>query len=407
VSRVFEKGGGRMRTKLSLILLPIVALLYACDGGTPSLTGDGSNDGNDGDGVIVGGGTGAGSGEGAEGPGEDPALAERQVDYNEALRTVSLKLNRRLPTLTQIRKVQNASSPKAAYEEEVDAMLADPQFSARMVKFWRDTMRMGGGDIDSAAVLAARTVTEGKPLTDIFTASSNNCPTYDGATMTFADGECNNGAPAQAGVLTNPATMKQFYGNMAFRRVRWVQETFMCTKMPAEVSANPSLKDGKDYTSPWPFESVATAPINFQDTQSVVCANCHTTLNHVAPLFANFDADGQYQSSIQVMTPIAPTPVTTEMSHWLQPGETTHWRFDQEVADLPSLGQVLAEDPDVSECMVARMWNFAMSKEDIVADLATVPYGVIEPYVDEYDSNGQDLKQVIRAIVTSDDFVSF
>ena len=48
-----------------------------------------------------------------------------------------------------------------------------------------------------------------------------------------------------------------------------------------------------------------------------------------------------------------------------------------------------------------------MSKEDIVTDLATVPYGVISPYVDEYDSNGQDMKQVIRSIVTSEDFVSF
>ncbi len=394
-----------MRTKLTLLILPVAMLLGACgEGGTPSLTGDGDGQA-DGDGPSSG--VGAGSGEGGSDPGVDAALAAREVDYNEALRTVSLKLIRRLPTLTQIRKVKDATDPRTAYEAEVDAMLADPAFNARMVKFWRDTMRMGGGDIDSAPVLAARTVAEGRPMTEIFTASSNNCPTFDGATNTFADGECNNGAPGQAGVLTTPAMQKQFYGNMAFRRVRWVQETFMCSKMPAETSAAPVLKDGKDYTSPWDFDSISGTPINFKDTQSVVCANCHTTMNHVAPLFANFDADGMWQNSIQVMTPLAPEPVTTELSHWLPAGQNTAWRFGQEVADLPALGQVLAEDPDVSECLVARMWNFAMSKEDIVTDLATVPYGVISPYVDEYDSNGQDMKQVIRSIVTSEDFVSF
>jgi len=152
---------------------------------------------------------------------------------------------------------------------------------------------------------------------------------------------------------------------------------------------------------------VATQPINFQDTQSVLCANCHTTLNHVAPLFANFDANGMWQDTIQVMTPIAPTPVTTELSHWLQPGEVTAWRHGEEVSDLAELGQVIADDPAVSECVVARFWNYAMSKEDIVADLATVPFGVVEKRVNQYDANGQDLKAVLRDMFLSDDFVSF
>ena len=47
-------------------------------------------------------------------------------------------------------------------------------------------------------------------------------------------------SPASAGVLTDPAVMRQFYSNMAFRRVRWVQETFACTKFPAEVSTEPT-----------------------------------------------------------------------------------------------------------------------------------------------------------------------
>jgi hypothetical protein len=67
----------------------------------------------------------------------------------------------------------------------------------------------------------------------------------------------------------------------------------------------------------------------------------------------------------------------------------------------------MAQDPDVAECAVARMYNFAMSKEDIVSDLATVPVEVIQPYIDEFNGNGMNLKVTLRAILVSDDFVRF
>ena len=175
--------------------------------------------------------------------------------------------------------------------------------------------------------------------------------------------------------------------------------------MPSRVAMNTWARPSVCATAM--TESISSTPINFLDTQSVVCANCHETLNRAAPLFANFDIDGMWQGGISVQTPLAPEPVTTELSHWLPPGTATAWRADAEVADLAQLGQVLAEDPQVTECVVARVWNFAMSKEDIVTDLATVPFGVVEPHVTKYDTNGQDLKAVLRDIFMSEDFVSF
>ncbi|MEZ4293552.1 MAG: DUF1549 domain-containing protein [Polyangiaceae bacterium] len=339
-------------------------------------------------------------------------LDERVKDYSEALRTASIKIVRALPTLEQIKKVQNAPDPKRAYEEEIDKMLEDGRFTDRMIKFWRDTMRLAGGAADgkpsrnTAPNLAARITVEGKPFTDLFTQGSNNCPEYDGNTKTFTDGECNSGAPVEAGVLTNPGMNYQFYGSMAFRRVRWLQEVFVCTKFPAEYSDKPVSKGGADYISPWAFESIATEPIDFQDTQSVVCANCHTSINHIAPLFGNFDQNGKWQNGISVMTPTA-TPVTTEISHWLKPGETTAWRFGEPVADLAELGQAVASDPDVGECAVSRLYNFAMSKEDIVNDLATVPYEVLDEYMITYYQNGLNLKATLASIFKSADFVRF
>jgi len=339
-------------------------------------------------------------------------LDERLKDYNEALRTASIKLVRTLPTLAQIKKVQKAADPRRAYEEELDDMLEDPRFTERMIKFWKDAMRMSGGaeggnpSRNTAPNLAARITVEGRPFSDLFTSPSNNCPEYDGTNKVFTDGECGGGAPVEAGVLTNPGVHYQFYGSMAFRRVRWLQEVFVCTKFPAEYSDKPEVKNGVDYVSPWPFESIATAPIDFQDTKSVVCANCHTTLNHLAPLFGNFDEKGQWQNGISVMTPTL-VPETTALSHWLQPGETTSWRFGEPVADLGQLGEAVASDPDVNECVVARLYNLAMSKEDIVNDLATVPYEVLDEYMITYYQNGMNLKATLRAIFTSADFVRY
>jgi hypothetical protein len=285
-------------------------------------------------------------------------------------------------------------------------MIESADFDARMVKFWRDTMRLGGDDLDTAPVFAAQLMAESRDFTELFTATTGNCPTFDAAAGSFAAGDCANDTPQHAGVLTNPAVQRQFYGNMAFRRVRWVQEIFYCGAFPAEVTESPTQVDGKDYSAPWPFDAIATSPINFQDTSSVVCANCHATMNRVAPLFANFNEEGMWMDSIQVQTPLAPEPVTTELSHWLNPGVNTAWRFGVEVSSLPELGAAIAADPMVAECLVARMWNFALSKEDIVTDRATVPYEVIDPFVYEFEKS-YDLKDTLRRIMRSEDFVSF
>src|SRR5262245_17653772 len=50
------------------------------------------------------------------GGGPKTVLDDRVVDNSEALRTASLKLVSRLPTLEQIRRVAGASNPQTAYE---------------------------------------------------------------------------------------------------------------------------------------------------------------------------------------------------------------------------------------------------------------------------------------------------
>jgi len=260
---------------------------------------------------------------------------------------------------------------------------------------------------DTAPTFAARVIAEEQPFTDLLTQEDNTCPTYDMQNHKFVDGDCGNGVDTAAGVLSNPGAMYQFFGHMAFRRVRWVQEIFVCTKFPTEFASKTTKVHGADYTSPWPFDSVAKSPIDFQDTSSVICANCHTTMNHLAPLFANFDAKGMMQGSVQVETPVTPTATTTKMSDWLKAGETTHWREGDPVKDLPALGAAMATDPDISDCAVLRAYDFAFSKGDAVTDLATVPDSVLDTYRADFLNNVMNLKATLKKIFKSDDFTKY
>jgi hypothetical protein len=205
---------------------------------------------------------------------------------------------------------------------------------------------------------------------------------------------------------------KQFYSNFGFRRVRWIQEVFDCTKFPTEVSTTPvDVGGASPYTGVWPFNSISSPTngggrVNFQDVSAVICANCHTTINHIAPLFAYYDMKGAYQTKISVTTPLDMSPLAV-MSDYLPPGETTAWRYGKPTADIPALGAAMAADPAIAQCGVSRMWNWALGWGDIVDDVRSVPPATIQSTVDTFTSNGYKLKDLIFAVYTSDDFTKF
>lgn len=352
-------------------------------------------------------------------------LDSRKADYGEALRTASLKLRDELPTLAEIKLVEagaDDAAKKAAYEKLVDDMIASPKFTAAMIKFWKDTFRtgqvgavqQGNANRDTAATFAAQIVVEARPYSEMFTATANTCPTYDGAANAFTPAACMAGPAGgpTAGVLTDPGLLSQYFANMAFRRVRFIQETFACSKFPAEYSATPKALGNGTFTGNFPFESITgkqntpTARIDFQDTSAVICANCHVNLNRVAPMFLNYDARGLAQATPQVEVPIPGTPKAAR-TDYLPAAEGYAWRAGKPVTDITTLGAAIAADPEVGRCAVNRMWNYAMSRGDIVNDLAVVPNAVTEPYVKDFAANGQKLKETIRGIFKSEDFVKF
>jgi Protein of unknown function (DUF1588) len=350
----------------------------------------------------------------------NPNIVARKINYGEALRTATLKLVGDLPAMQDITDIATAATAsdggKSVYEGKITALLADPRFAVRQIQWWRDTFKTGEAgqatgkgvpSFDTAATFAAYLTVNSLPYTQLFTATTGTCPTF--ANGTFTPANCTNNAPT-AGILTDPGLMAQYFADMAIRRVRFIQETFVCNKFPTEFSDTPSPMGAGIYTSPWAFDSIAggaTARVNFQDTSAIVCADCHSTINHMAPLFSYFDMNGNYTAgTIQVTTPSIGNP-TSELADWLPAGQPYAWRDGTNVTDIPGLGAAMAADPDVATCAVNRVWNYAMSRGDIVNDLATVPTVVTAPLVKTFQTGGMKLLPIIQAVFTSDDFVQF
>jgi len=146
--------------------------------------------------------------------------------------------------------------------------------------------------------------------------------------------------------------------------------------------------------------------VNFLDTSAVICANCHATLNHRTPLFAQYDAMGAFQTAISVPTPLDGAPMA-RLSDYLPTGETTAWKFGVPTPDIPSFGAAMAADDGVAKCGVARMWNWAMGKQDIVDTLQEVPIETVQTQFDNFKASGFKVKDLIFAVYTADDFVKF
>lgn len=344
-------------------------------------------------------------------------LSSREADYSAALRIAALKLTGDLPSMTEINQVASApdaAAKKAAYSTLVDAYLERPTFRRQMFKFWQDTFKLGGAqgsNLNAAPAFAAQlTVADGNYM-ELLTRGSNNCPTVNLGDYTFANGECANGGP-KAGVLSDPGMNASYAGNLAFRRVRWVQETFDCVKFPAELGTTPQDVGGaQPYLGVWPFTTIASPKngggrVDFQDVSAAVCANCHQTLNRIAPLFGNYNATGVYGNAIAVPVPLEGAPIA-QLNDWLPPGETTAWRLGAAAATLPELGAAMAADADVAKCAVARIWNFAMSKQDIVDALQEVPAATIQGDLDAFVQSGFKIKSLIRSVFNHEDFYKF
>jgi hypothetical protein len=344
----------------------------------------------------------------------DDKLAARVVDYSAALRIAALRLTGELPTLAELTQVGDApddATRKAAYEAQLHRYLDGPRFARQMFRFWQGTLKMGDDPrLDSAPAFITKLIVDDRSFLEVFIARTGTCTSFDPGTGQLTPADCTN-APITVGLLTHPGMNAHFFSNFGFRRVRWVQETFACTAFPAEIATIATDVGGTaPYTGAFPFASIAGQAtggrVDFRNTSSVICANCHSNINHIAPLFAHFDQAGVEQPQIVVPTPLADASPAV-LGDYLPAGELLAWRSGIPVADMTGLGAAIAGDPEVSACVIARLWNWALGKSDIVDSSTRVPAATIDPQVAAFEANGYRIRGALFDIFTHDDFVRF
>jgi hypothetical protein len=351
--------------------------------------------------------------------------------------------------------------------------------------FWRNTLRMGGPtpitglfsnsntdtrtvDLDSAPAFAAMLVSTDQPMTTLFTAPDPACPSFNLVTGTFTPGNCNNPSGAtvgtkdpgnnvpaanQAGILTNPAFLAQYYSNFGFRRARLINELFACTRYPAELTNMPQQLGPYLYTSPWPVDSVTNAGNGFQPVFLPIrprrmrgggtdsgtdfvdfrhdCQDCHSTLNHRAPMFGIFDQVGYrdpnnllmvtstannapfasvqeylYECNPQATDTMA-NPTCPKILAWRYGGPTFDFAGTPEMPNFQAFGQAMASDPQVIQCFMQRAWNYAYSHDDIVNDLALVPDDVVADLTTYFVQNNYNMRAALLKLYTDPNFIRF
>jgi len=351
------------------------------------------------------------------------ALQDTKIDYTLALRSAALKLTGNYPTLAEIKQLQSASDQTAVYSQLIDSYINRPTFNQQILQFWRNTFQMGGSlpvqtptgvvnvNLEFAPTYAAYLIAKGENFSKLVTGDTGTCQTYNPATDTFTATPCSNAAAV--GILTDQGVQAQFYSAMAFRRVRWFQEALLCSRFPAETTGAKVQYAGGVYNSPWDLKTTSgaindpKALVDFQDTSSLICANCHSTMNHQAPLFANFGPTGMYvASAIQVKTPVAGNP-DSKLVDWIPAGEPLSYRFGQPTPTVKEFGAAMAADPAFKACMATRIWNWAMSRGDVVVDQAILTPDFSAQLTQQVDAKNWNLKEFIRAVYKSAYFIRY
>jgi hypothetical protein len=106
------------------------------------------------------------------------------------------------------------------------------------------------------------------------------------------------------------------------------------------------------------------------------------------------------------MVPVTGTPIAT-LGDWLPSGEALSWRYMTPTPDLASYAKAIAADPVFATCMVTRVWNWAMSRPNVVTDGATLTPDLAGTLTTALKSNNWNLKESVRSAFKSDAFVHF
>ena len=109
---------------------------------------------------------------------------------------------------------------------------------------------------------------------------------------------------------------------------------------------------------------------------------------------------------VQVITPVPPNALSAP-TDWLPASEGFAWRLGKPVKNLTDLGTTIAADPILPVCVSSRMWNWAMSRGDIVNDQVPLTPELANRLAGILVQNNWNVKELVRQVFNDPSFVRY
>jgi len=336
----------------------------------------------------------------------------------EQLIRLSMDLRGIHPTEADLESFEKSDSPDSMYADFADQWIADPAFVGRMKEIFNqrylvrngqtyfDPSEAGLGGIDERVLaddvaneplaLLEYTIENDLPYSYMVTAP-HTMANPDLAQFWGIDypADANGGwVPAQyldgrpeSGMLTMTTIWQKYPsmgGNANRHRANAISKMFLCDDyLSRPIVLNRAAVDQLTIS---PEEAINT---------NVGCQACHSTLDPLAGNFFgffNYDAlDGIDQTQYR--------PENEEEWRYYSGKEPGY--YGHPTGNIPEFGRVLAKDSRFGDCATRTVWEGLTQREMIDDD-----WPEVSTHRDVYESTHEDLKEVVRSIVTSDEYKS-
>ena len=348
-------------------------------------------------------------------------VVKTTVDYEHALRAASIKLTGNLPSLAEIKQVRDTSDQKGEYEKLVDTYMKRPTFAAQIVDFFRDSFNNGGqrqinGQNINMDLARRRTPRAGGEISRSPTWSRrapNTCQTLDtGRGDVHVDGlpERERGRRAHRRRRAGAVLLEHGLPSRALGAGD--------LRLPASSRPRPPARhaaaDGRRRTprrgrsSQSPAGRRRARASTSRTTRRSSAPTATATMNHQSRRCSrNFDDAGAPMARRpQVPVPIRePDRGARRLAAGV--GEDRLVAHGSPAADIPALGAAIAADPEFARCMATRVWNWALSRPDVVDDDASITPDWRRTLATELTASNWNLKPHDPSVFTSDAFVRF
>jgi len=253
-----------------------------------------------------------------------------------------------------------------------------PVLQSAMVRDMREVWESVAFDDDASALdlFSTRKVIANAELAQVYGLDATGLSTDTFQELTLPDDSPRVGILGKMAFLSQFANQKE--GSPTLRG-KFMREALLCTYVeppPGDVALElPEPPADQPMTKRQRLESHRTA---------LQCAVCHALTDPMGLPFETFDAIGRYRTT----------------DHGLEIDTTGEFEGEF-VADSRQLGEVMSTSPVVAECLVRKVYSYAVGHEERDVDET-----VVDALNASFTASGYRLKQLLLDIVTSEAFAS-